>query len=203
MKLSRDFYERDTVNVAEDLLGKLIIRETEKIRLVARIVEVEAYTGYWDKACHTYRGKRTSRTEIMYGSAGHLYIYLNYGIYNLINIVSNKKDLGEAVLIRGIEPVVGIDEMARNRYGLKYEELNSYKRKNLSNGPGKLSMALNIDRSYNGEDVCSSQIVYLEDDGFKDFKTVRSKRIGIDYAEEARDFPYRFYIEGNDHVSVK
>jgi len=203
MKLDRSFFNRDTIMVAKELLGKVIVRKYGSVELVGRIVETEAYTGYLDKGSHTYNGKRTNRTEVMYGEAGHLYVYLNYGMYNLTNIVTNEKNLGEAVLLRGIEPIVGIEEMSKNRFKKSYEELNSYQRKNFSNGPGKLSMAMNITRDDDGKDLCSFEDIYLRDDGYSKFSIVESKRVGIDYAEEAVDFLYRFYIEGSDHVSVK
>ncbi|SHH33119.1 DNA-3-methyladenine glycosylase [Anaerosphaera aminiphila DSM 21120] len=203
MKLDRSFFNRDTIMVAKELLGKVIVRKYGSVELVGRIVETEAYTGYLDKGSHTYNGKRTNRTEVMYGEAGHLYVYLNYGMYNLTNIVTNEKNLGEAVLLRGIEPISEIEEMSKNRFKKSYEELNSYQRKNFSNGPGKLSMAMNITRDDDGKDLCSFEDVYLRDDGYKNFSIVESKRVGIDYAEEAIDFLYRFYIEGSDYVSVK
>lgn len=202
MKLERDFYVRDALTVGKDLLGKIIIRKTKDGILKARIVEVESYTGEDDKACHTFAGKRTKRTEIMYREGGCLYIYLIYGMYSLMNIVTGSSDDGQAVLIRGVEPLSNFDNFSQNRFLKNYNELSSYQKKNLTSGPGKLTKALNINRDNNGQDLLLDEI-YLEDDGFADFEIVEAKRIGIDYAEEARDFLYRFYIKGNPYVSAK
>lgn len=202
MKLDLEFYEKEAKELAKDLLGKILVHEINGERLAGRIVEVEAYTGEDDKACHTYGGRRTRRTEIMYKRPGHLYVYLIYGMYHLVNIVSGQEELGQAVLIRALEPVEDLDKFAKNRYGKNYEELSSYQKKNLSNGPGKLTKAMNIDNNHNGLDLLDSQL-HIEDDGYEDFEIVESKRIGIDYAEEARDYLYRFYIKDNKYVSVR
>lgn len=201
MKIQREFFKREALEVAKDLLGKNLIVQTEDGLMKVRLVEVEAYTGEEDKACHTYGGKRTGRTETMYREGGCLYVYLIYGMYNMLNIVTGRQDDGQAVLIRAGEPLDGLDLMAKNRFKKSYEELTSYQKKNLINGPGKLAQALGIDRSYNGHLL--GEKIYLEDDGNVDFETERSKRIGIDYAEEARDYLYRFYIRGSEFLSVK
>lgn len=202
MKLEKNFYNKKTLNLAKDLLGKIIVRNIEGRSLRARIVETEAYTGENDKACHTYGAKRSPRTEIMYQEAGHIYVYLIYGLHSLVNIVSEKKGLGQAVLIRAVEPLNEFDQLSLNRFKKDYKLLSSYQKNNLTNGPGKLTKALKIDRNDNGKFLLENEI-YLEDDGFKDFDIVVTTRIGIDYAQEAKDYPYRFYIKDNKYVSIK
>ncbi|WP_054252822.1 DNA-3-methyladenine glycosylase [Neofamilia massiliensis] len=202
MKIQREFFKRDALEVAKDLLGKNLIVETDEGAMKVRLVEVEAYTGEEDKACHTYGGRRTARTEVMYKEGGHLYVYLIYGMYNMLNIVTGRQDDGQAVLIRAGEPLEGLDLMAKNRFDKTYKDLSSYQKKNLTNGPGKLAQALGLDRSHNGIDILGEKI-YLEDDDYSDFEIEKSKRIGIDYAEEARDYLYRFYIKGSKFLSVK
>ncbi|MGO3751880.1 MAG: DNA-3-methyladenine glycosylase [Peptoniphilaceae bacterium] len=202
MKLSREFYNRDTLIVAKDLLGKVLVINNNREKLKVRIVEVEAYTGFEDKASHTYAGRRTKRTEVMYGQAGFLYVFLNYGIHNLINIVTNKKGKGEAVLIRAVEPISEIDLFSFNRYKKKFEGLSKYQSLNLFNGPGKLSKTLKIDKTFYGEDLTGDRI-YIEDSLDDDFEIIETKRIGIDYSEEAKDYLYRFYIKGNKYVSIR
>lgn len=201
MKLDRDFYSRDTLIVAKELLGKTLVHKIDGKILKGRIVETEAYLGVIDKAAHAYGGKRTKRVETMYGLPGTAYVYLIYGMYYCFNIVTKEEGIPEAVLIRAIEPLEGIDDMALNRFGKTYEDLDNYQKNNLTNGPGKLSMALNIDKTLDKEDMCKD-ILYLEDKEDK-FNIIETTRIGIDYAEEAKDFPYRFYIDGNRYVSVK
>ena len=138
----------------------------------------------------------------MYGPPGVAYVYFIYGMYYCFNIVTQKEGIPEAVLIRAVEPVENIDLMAINRFKKPYEELTKYQKKNLTNGPGKLCMALNIGREQNGLDLCGDTL-YLEEGQKQYFNIVATTRIGIDYAEEAKDFPYRFYIEGNPYVSAK
>jgi len=200
MKLNREFYARDTMVLAKDLLGKIIIHNTGSTILKGKIVETEAYLGVIDKAAHTYGGKKTKRVMTMYGLPGTSYVYLIYGMYYCFNIVAKEEGIPEAVLIRAIEPIEGIEEMAINRFGKPYKELSNYQKKNLSNGPGKMCIALNIDKSHNGEDLCGNRI-YLESGEEESFEIVETTRIGIDYAEEAKDWPCRFYIKGNPQVS--
>lgn len=200
MKLDLKFYKRDTLTVARELLGKVLVRNIGKIQLMARIVEVEAYTGIDDKACHTYGGKITPRTQVMFGRAGKLYIYLIYGMYDLMNIVTGEEKSGEAVLIRGVEPLNSLDVFSQNRFQKNYEELSYYQKKNLTNGPGKLTRSMEITRNDNEKDLLEDEI-YIIDENFKDFNLVSSPRIGVDYAGEDAKLPYRFYIEGNNYVS--
>lgn len=199
-RLDKDFFNRDTLQVAKDLLGKILVIKLDNEKVHSRIVEVEAYAGLNDKASHTYNGKRTKRNEIMYDEAGKIYVYFIYGMYNMFNIVTNKYNKGEAVLIRAVQTLNCENIIANNRYGKDYIDLNNYQKLNITNGPGKLCKALNIDRKFNGKDLFSSQI-YIADDNFKDFEIIESKRIGINYAEEAKDYLYRFYIKNNPMVS--
>lgn len=200
MKFDKYYYLKDALTLAEDLLGKVIVRRIDKNFIRARIVETEAYTGENDRACHTYNGKKTKRTKTMYESGGCLYIYTIYGMYEMLNIVSGPKNSGEAVLIRAVEILNEFDIVSNNRYKKDYNKLSSYEKKNLSNGPAKVSMALKIDKSYNAYDLMGDEI-YIENDNFDDFIIVKAKRIGIDYAKEAKDYLYRFYIKSNKNVS--
>lgn len=202
MKLPKSFYKRDTLTVAQDILGKILVREVNGVKIAGKIVEVEAYIGPDDKGAHTYGNKRTKRTEAMFGEAGHAYIYLIYGMYHCINAVTSEVDRPEAVLIRALEPVTGLEAMALNRFNKDYNSLDKRQIKNLTNGPGKLCMALDIDRSLNKEDLNGNKIYIKYPEVEEDFQIVRSKRVGIDYAEEAIDYLWRFYIKDNKNVSV-
>ena len=202
MKLPKSFYKRETLDVAQDILGKILVRQVDGVEIAGKIVEVEAYIGPDDKGAHTYGNKRTNRTEAMFGEAGHAYIYLIYGIYNCINAVTSQVDKPEAVLIRALEPLSGIEQMAMNRFKKEYSELDKRQMKNLTNGPGKLCMALDIDRSLNKEDLNGNKVYIKYPEAEEDFTIVRSKRVGIDYAEEAIDYLWRFYIKDNANVSV-
>jgi len=199
MKLPVEFYSRDTITVAKDLLGKLLVRNINGNKLIGKIVEVEAYLGPIDKACHSYNFKRTQRNEVMYGPPGIAYVYFIYGMYYCLNFVTEKEGIPCAVLIRALEPIEGLDTMALNRFGKTYSELTKSQRKNLTNGPGKLCRTFNIDKSLNGHSLLSDEIYVL--DNLEDFEIVADKRIGIDYAEEAKDYEWRFFIKGNPYVS--
>jgi DNA-3-methyladenine glycosylase len=201
-KLNREFYNRDSIIVAKELLGKVLVHEIEGQKISARIVETEAYMGVVDKAAHSYNGKRTPRVEVMYGDPGYSYVFMIYGLHCCFNVVVNEKEIPQAILVRAVEPIHGTEWMAQKRFGKTYEQLTKSQRKSLTNGPGKLCGALSIDRNLNGLDLCDD-VVYIEEGESKDFNIVTTKRIGIDYAEEAKDFPWRFYIEGNEYVSVK
>lgn len=199
--LGTDFFKRDTVEVAKNLLGKKIIRNISGNFFCAKIVETEAYLGLSDRACHSYGGNITKRNEILYREGGTIYVYLIYGMYNLLNIVTRDVGEPEAVLIRAVEPLENLDGMAENRFGKVYKDLSSYQRKNLTSGPGKLSMALGIDRSLNGK-ILSPDYLYIgEGEDVKNIVT--SKRIGIDYAGEDAHLPLRFYLGDSPYVSVK
>ncbi len=200
--LDREFYNRDSIIVAKELLGKVLVHEIGDQRISAKIVETEAYMGIEDKAAHSYGGKRTPRVEVMYGGPGFAYIFLIYGMHCCFNIVTNENDKPQAVLIRAVEPLEGIEGMAQSRFGKSYEQLVKIQRKGLTNGPGKLCNALSIDRSFNGVDLCGNKI-YLEEGKGEDLAIVTTKRVGIDYAEEAKDYLWRFYIKDNEYVSAR
>ena len=190
-KLTRSFYEQSTIDVAQQLLGKFLVRKHPEGNTIGRIVETEAYVGPQDLACHASKG-RTSRTEVMFGPAGHAYVYFIYGFYNMLNLVTEEKDYPAAVLIRAVEPVDGIGLMKRRR---RSEVL-----RNLASGPGKLCQAFGVDRSLNGADLCGS-VLYVEDRGEPVPKFQATPRIGVDYAVKWKAKPYRFLIRGNEFVS--
>ncbi|MDP3997832.1 MAG: DNA-3-methyladenine glycosylase [bacterium] len=187
MKLKFDFYARDTHIVAKGLLGKLLVRQWRNKVITGRITEVESYVGINDKACHASHG-RTKRNEVMFGEAGHAYVYLIYGMYHCLNVVTERENFPAAVLIRALEPVTGIDVMQQTRKG---EALV-----NLTNGPGKLTRALRIDKTLNGENLAVSDKLYVTDDGYKvsrdDIKA--AARIGVDYAGKDALLPWRYYL---------
>lgn len=197
MKLKRDFYNRDARIVGEDLIGKILVRKYDDIIIKLRIVETEAYIGAIDKASHGYGGKITPRTKTMFGPPGYTYVYFIYGMYYCMNFVTEEEGTCSGVLIRGAEPIINEEEMSLNRYKKQLHELTKYQKRNISNGPGKLCNALKITLAHNGTDLTGDEI-YVEDDGFRDFKTERSKRINIDYAEEAKDFLWRYTIHKNN-----
>ena len=197
--LDKNFFNRDTLSVAKDLLGKIIIRKIHNHIYKAMIVETEAYLGIEDRACHTFEERKTERNKIMYEDAGTIYVYQTYGIHYLMNFVTLDKSNPEAVLIRAVEPIEGINQMSINRFRKNYTDLNKYQKNNLTNGPGKFTKALDIDKSLNGRNLFGAQIYLI--DGDKDFEIETDVRIGIDYAKEAKDYPYRFYIKDNLYVS--
>lgn len=201
--LENDFFKRDTVEVAKSLIGKKIIRNISGNFFCAKIVETEAYLGLEDRACHSYGGRITDRNKTLYLPGGHIYVYLIYGMYDLLNIVTRDEEHPEAVLIRGVEPLENLDGISKNRFGKAYEDLSTYQRKNLSNGPGKLSMALGINRSLNGK-VLSKDYLYIgEGEEVPEKDLVVTKRIGIDYAGEDANLPLRFCLRDNPYVSKK
>ncbi len=196
-KLSRDFYTRsNVVTVARDLLGKLLVVSADDgQRVSGTIVEVEAYRGPQDRAAHSFGGRRTKRTEPMYGIGGTAYVFFVYGMYYQFNVVTNVAEHPHAVLIRAVEPVEGIDLMRERRHG----QLDH----NLTNGPGKLCIALGIDRKLDASDLLGDR-VWLEDrEKLPRSRIATGPRIGIDYAEEWKDKPWRFWIRGNVFVSKK
>lgn len=208
--MNRDFFQQDAINLAKDILGKYLIREYDGKQIVSKIVETEAYMGVNDKAAHVYGDKKTDRTMPLYLDGSHIYVYLIYGMYYCLNISANKENIPECVLIRAIEPVKGIEEICENRYKKNYSNLSTYQKKNISNGPGKLCMALNIDKSLNSKSILGNEL-YISDFYYEEGKKVFAddkfeieidKRINIDYAEEAKDYLWRFYIKDNKYVSV-
>ena len=187
-RLGRDFYARDTLQVARELLGKRLVRVIDGKRLSGLIVETEAYIGEEDRACHAWRG-RTPRTEVMYGPPGQAYIYFIYGIYHCLNVVTDKVGFPAAVLIRGIQPQEGVEYMRRNR-GLRPEG-------ELTNGPGKLCQALAIDQGLNGLDLCTSDLLFIEEAVVPGPEEIEvTSRIGIRADEIAKRRPWRFLLGG-------
>lgn len=199
--MDQDFYNVDSITLAKNLLNKFLVREYDNKKIVTKIVETEAYMGTIDKAAHVYNNKKSTRTAPLYLSGGHIYVYLIYGMYNCLNISANKENIPHCVLIRAVEPIENIDEMSYNRFSKSYNELSNYQKKNLTNGPGKLCKALNIDRSLSGDSVFGSHLYIIDNDN-NDFEIVEDKRINIDYAEEYKDKLWRFYIKDNKYVSV-
>ncbi len=196
-KLPREFYLRsDTLTVARELLGKLIVVPDQTgERMSGMIVETEAYLGLTDQAAHSYGGRRTPRNEVMYGLAGHAYVFFVYGIYNQFNVVTGPTDHPHAILVRSVEPVEGIEAMRERRGPMKD--------RNLTSGPGKLCIAFGIDRSFNGENLLADHI-WLEDHReFSSGEIAAGKRIGIDYAGEDAEKPWRFWVKENPFVSRK
>lgn len=194
-RLSLNFFARDTLTVAKELLGMYLVRNTERGMITTRITETEAYIGRIDKACHAYGGKRTPRTETLYAQAGTVYIYFIYGMYHCLNFVTEAEGEPAAVLIRGVEPISAQDRelLSFARFRLPYEQLSSYQRKNFLNGPGKLCKGLSLDKGQNGI-LLSGDTLYLLDPHSPPANIKVGKRIGIDYAEEAADFPWRFSL---------
>lgn len=192
-KLTREFYNRDTLTVARDLLGCYLVREYNNEKLICRITETEAYIGRCDKACHAYNYKRTPRTETLFARPGTAYIYLIYGMYNCLNFVTEPEGEPAAVLIRALEPVAGQETLTHLRYPNHAGQLTSYQKKNFLNGPGKLCKALSLDRSMNGADLTGNTL-YILSSGEPPQMIHTGPRIGIDYAEEAMHFPWRFWI---------
>lgn len=196
-KLGREFYERDGLTVARELIGKVLVHETKDGVIKGRIVESEAYMGEKDAAAHSYKKRSPNgRTNIQYGEGGHAYVYLIYGMYCCFNVVANGKDIPECVLIRALEPVDGIETMKKNR--------KTDKEKNLCSGPGKLCQAMEIDRECYGKDLCG-EVLYIEDWGEAVPKDMieKSPRINIDYAGEAAEYPWRFTKKDSPFLSVK
>ncbi len=193
MKLNKDFYLCDGIELSRKLLGKVLCRKTENGILKARIVETEAYMGQGDKAAHASKGK-TDRTAVLFEDGGKAYIYLIYGMYCCLNISANIENIPDCVLIRALEPIDGISQMCKNR--------NTDKVFNLCSGPGKLCQALQLSKQDNATDLTGDRI-WIEDDGFAVGEIAASKRINIDYAEEAIDFLWRFYIPDSPYLSVK
>jgi len=195
MKLYKEFFNRSSVEVAKDLLGKSLFVKFEKSILSGVINETEAYRGLDDDACHARKGK-TKRCEVMFGPAGYAYVYFTYGMYYMLNFVCEKEDFPSAVLIRSVIPTRGEDSMAKNSYGQKLEELSKYNLKNLTNGPGKLTKAFGITKeNHNGVDLEGPEI-WLGDKNtnYKDEQIKITPRIGIDYAKKSKNWPWRFYI---------
>jgi len=192
-KLTTDFFLRETVEVCKDLLGRYLIKKTKNGDIIGKIVEVEAYLGSNDKACHAYNFKKTEKTKVMFMKPVTFYVYYIYGMYFCLTVITEPEGVPCAIFIRKLFPIEGIELMKENRevkIGRNY--------KNLVDGPSKLCMALNITKDkYNGKDSCSetSKLHFAQGKNIGDKKIILSKRIGIDYAEEDKDRFLRFTLE--------
>lgn len=195
-KLDHKFYDRkNVVQIARDLLGKILVTQFDGVRSAGRIVETEAYNGINDRASHAFGGRRTIRNEHLYGNPGTVYVYICYGMHHLFNVITNKKGIPHGVLIRALQPLEGIEEMlARSR-----KHTADY---TLTKGPGNLSRAMGMSKLHNGRDLYSGEI-FIEDDGlrYKKDEVVVTSRIGVAYALEDAELQYRFIVKGNPYVS--
>lgn len=187
--LPREFYERETIEVAKDLLGKHVVRVKGNSLIVCKIVEVEAYRGRDDPASHAFRGV-TKRNSLMFGDPGHAYIYFTYGNHYCLNVTTQPKGIPGAVLIRAVEPVEGTFYMKENRPNVSDLEL--------SNGPGKLTKALRIENSLNEIDLTKPGPLFIVNSRYERVKMVRATRVGI---RDGADRMWRFYIADNPYVS--
>ncbi len=193
-----EFYRQKNVcTVAKALLGKVLVSRFNNIETAGRIVETEAYNGAIDKASHAWGGRRTNRTEIMYAAGGVAYVYLCYGIHHLFNVVTNEEDIPHAILIRGIEPLNGIEHMLQRTGKLRLDNT-------LTRGPGNVSKALGIYTQHTGLNLQGDEL-YIADDGFKikPSQIIATPRIGVDYAGKDALLPYRFIVKDNPYVSGK
>ncbi len=194
-RLPREFYTRsDVLEVARDLLGKkLVVPGKNGARVAGIIVETEAYRGPEDRASHAYNGRRTNRTETMYGIGGTAYVYFVYGMYNQFNVVTNVAGTPHAILVRAVEPSEGLEIMRLRRQGRSEYELTS--------GPGRLCLAMGIDRTLDKADLLGGRVWIEEAASFSPRQIARGPRVGIDYAEEWVRKPWRFWIRDNPFVS--
>jgi DNA-3-methyladenine glycosylase len=197
--LQKNFYKRDVIVVAKELLGKIFLFNDKRInkKLSARIVEVEAYDGNIDEAAHTFIGK-TNRNKIMFEEGGYLYVYFTYGVHFCANIVTGIKDHGTAVLLRAMEPIVGIEIFSQNRFNKS--QINEKEKQNLLNGPGKICQAFNINKDQYGIDLTQNEIYLLNSPKINESEIIVTKRIGI---KKSKDLPWRFYIKDNPYISKK
>ena len=195
-KLPLQFYQGpDVILIARELIGKVIITEIGGVTTSGRIVETEAYIGLTDKASHSFGGRRTARNEHMYAKAGTAYVYICYGMHHLFNVVTNKKEVPDAVLVRAVEPIAGIDVMLK-RTGKKVFD------NTLTRGPGNAAKALGISKTHSGTNLLGAAI-YIAADGYglNEQLIGTSKRIGVESAGAAAHYPYRFFLRGNPFVS--
>lgn len=193
--LERDFYLKNGIDLARNLIGKVLVHETPEGVLKGRIVETEAYMGAADAAAHSYKGKPSGRVNVQYGAGGYAYIYLIYGMHCCMNVVANEKNVPEAVLIRALEPVAGMELMKKFR---KAESVKA-----LCSGPGKLCEAMRITREQYGLDLCEKPLYLEEAEGEREFRIGVTARVNVDYAGEAARYPWRFVELENPYLSRK
>ncbi|MEG2246365.1 MAG: DNA-3-methyladenine glycosylase [Peptostreptococcaceae bacterium] len=202
-----EFFRRDAITVARELLGKYLVRRYGDKEIITKIVETEAYMGIEDKAAHVFGDKRTERTEPLYQDGGHIYVYLIYGMYYCLNISANIEGVPQCVLIRAVEPISPINVISQNRYSENFVDLTTYQKKNICNGPGKLCKALKIEKDLNFKSILGDELYIIDnldiDNDDQKFEIIESKRVNIDYAEEAKDYLWRYYIKDNKHISKK
>lgn len=191
--LARDFYLRDVNTVAPELLGKLLVHRSPEGVTAGKIVEVEAYAGACDKGSHSYPNKRTPRTEIQFGPGGFAYVYAIYGMHWCFNIVVGEREQPNVVFVRALEPVVGIELMQKRRGAANRLELCS--------GPGKLCRAMGITKKEYGLDLCASELYLTPCAQIEQDRIMTSPRINIDYAEECKDYLWRYFIKDDPYVS--
>ena len=196
-RVNKNFYKRELLTVAKELLGKVLVKKDENKILAGRIVEVEAYNGETDEAAHTYNGK-TKRNEVMFDEGGLLYVYFTYGAHYCCNVVTGVEGKGTAVLIRAVQPIAGIETMIQNRF--KRKLLNDKEIFNLTSGPGKVCSAFDINKNHSGIDLTGDKI-YLVKSKLKEHEQIGvSRRIGI---TRSVDLPWRYFIKGNPYLSKK
>lgn len=194
--LPQSFYERDdVVTITKELLGKIVVTKLDNLTTAGRIIEAEAYNGPFDKAAHSYNNRRTKRTEVMYSQGGVAYVYLCYGIHQMFNVVTNKAGIPNAILIRAIEPIAGIETMLKR----SNKNIHSF---DLTRGPGNVAKALGLHTRHTGMNLQRDEL-FIADDGlvYKEDEIAATVRIGVAYAAEDALLPYRFIVKGNKYVS--
>ncbi len=198
LKLPQSFYVRnDVVQVAKELLGKILVTHFENKITAGRIVETEAYNGPYDQASHAYNNRRTKRTEVMSAYGGVAYVYLCYGIHQMFNVVTNEKDVPNAVLIRAVEPIIGMDIMLER----SAKNIHGY---DLTKGPGNVAKSFGLHTSHAGISLLSDEIFIASDNyEIEQNEIMATERIGVGYAQEDALLPYRFIVKGNPYVSGK
>ena len=197
-KLEQDFYDRsDVLKISKELLGKVLVTKFGQRLTAGRIVETEAYAGEIDRASHAWGGRRTNRTEVMYGAGGTAYVYLCYGIHQMFNVVTNQQGIPHAILVRAAEPLEGIDIMLE-RTGKKQLDFT------LTKGPGNVGKAFGFHTRHTGLSLLGDEL-FIADDGYlvKKADLLATPRIGVDYAGDDAALPYRFIIRDNPYVSGK
>lgn len=197
-KIPLSFYDRtDVILIAKELLGKIVVTQINGKRTSGRIVETEAYVAVVDKASHSFGGRRTPKNEHMYDGPGTAYIYICYGLHQMLNVVTNKKDIPDAILIRAVEPMEGIDIMLERRNKKALDPT-------LTRGPGNVGKALGVNTTMSGFSLRDDKVILYEDGYIPEESVIGvSPRIGVDGAGEDAHLPYRFYIRGNVYVSGK
>jgi DNA-3-methyladenine glycosylase len=197
-KLPREFYARPALEVARDIVGRRLVHTTLEGTTAGIVVEAEAYTGVDDPASHAYRGRRTARNEVMWGPPGYAYIYPIYGMYLCFNAVCGSVGEPQGTFIRAVRPTEGLELMAFRR---GFTVVDKVTERQLCNGPSKLCLAFGITRSLNGADVCGDELYFT--DGHVPGEVVAARRVGVDYAGEGKEWPWRFLVKGDPFVSKR